>query len=262
MGQDARTSPTVAGNGAPVLVHFNELFHIEPQIEWQMEIGEQLALSAFMPTLRPECVVEIGSKYGGSLQVLSRFAKRVFSLDIDPTCRERLASKYPNAEFITGPSQETLPPLLAKLQQEGTRLSLMLIDGDHTAKGVQGDVYALRDYRPACTLYVVMHDCFNPDVRHGIRTARWAENPYVHAVELDFLPGVLHYKDFCYRQMWGGFALAVLKPERRTGPLTITAKADGMQRALYGRSAHRPWDPQGLAHKIGLRMRRLFGMKP
>jgi hypothetical protein len=214
------------------------LFDIDPTVEWQMETSEQMCLLALAQKLRPECVVEVGSRFGGSMQVFSRYAKRVISCDIDPTCRERFGHKYPNAEFIVGASQQTLPPLLSKLQQEQAQLSLMLIDGDHTFSGIQGDIHALRDYRPACPLYIIMHDSFNPFMRRGIRAARWADNPHVHSVEIDFITGIMHFKKHYYRQMWGGFALAIMKPERRVGPVVMTAKSESLFRSCTRTSAH------------------------
>jgi hypothetical protein len=214
------------------------LFGIDPNVEWQMETSEQMCLLALAQKLRPECVVEVGSRFGGSMQIFSRYAKRVISCDIDPTCHERFGHKYPNAEFIVGPSQQTLAPLLARLQQEQVQLSMMLIDGDHTFTGIQGDIHALREYRPACPLHVIMHDSFNPFMRRGIRAARWSENPYVHSVEIDFITGIMHFKKNYYRQMWGGFALAIMKPERRTGPVVMTAKSESLFRSSTRTSAH------------------------
>jgi cephalosporin hydroxylase len=229
----------VGSHAASALADYAALFDLDSRIEWQMEPGEQTCLLAFLQKLRPECVIEIGTRFGGSMQVFSRYAKRVISCDIDPTCRDRLGAKHSNAEFIIGPSQQTLPPLLSSLQKDAVPLSMMLIDGDHTAAGVQGDIHAMRNYQPACNLYVIMHDSFNPNVRRGIRTARWSENPYVHSVELDFITtGAMHFEKELYRQMWGGFALAVLKPERRTTPLEVSANKDRHFRQAYWRSWH------------------------
>jgi cephalosporin hydroxylase len=239
MQDEQPKTSNAARSGASALEEYAALFGLDSRIEWQMETGEQMCLLAFLQKLRPECVIEVGTRFGGSMQVFSSYAKRVISCDIDPTCRERLGDKHPDAEFLVGPSQQTLPPLLAKLQQEAVPLSMLLIDGDHTAAGVQGDVHAMLGYQPACTLYVIMHDSFNPDVRRGIRTARWSENPYVHAVELDFITtGAMHFEKELYRQMWGGFALAVLKRERRSAPLEISAKKDHLFRKAYWRSSH------------------------
>ena len=251
-------SPQNASRETSPAAFCGDLFHIDPNIEWQMDTAEQMTLLAFAQRLRPQCVIEIGSRFGGSMQVFSRYAQRVISCDIDPTCQERFGYRYQNAEFVTGPSQETLPPLLARLEQEQVQVSMLLIDGEHSADGVQGDIHALMNYRPACNLYVLMHDCFNPAARRGIRTARWSDSPYVHAVEVDFVPGVLHHKSEFYRQLWGGFALAVLSPARRSGPLTISAKYDGMYRALYRTSFHWPLNPRGLSQRVAMKLRRLI----
>ena len=130
-----------------------------------MQPGEQTALIALLAGLQPKVAIEVGSRYGGSMQVLHRFADRVISVDIDPTCRERLGGKYPKAEFVTGDSKATLPLLMERLTREGAELGFMLIDGDHSAAGVHADISSFLNYRPVCPLYVIMHDSFNPDVR-------------------------------------------------------------------------------------------------
>src|SRR5262249_8278459 len=155
-----------------------------------------------------------------------RYAKRVISVDIDATCRDRLGPKYPNAEFVTGNSRIVFPSLMKQLEEEGTKVGFVLVDGDHSAAGVQSDIRALLECRPQCTMFVVMHDSFNPNVRHGIRTAPWADNPFVHSVELDYVSGLLTLDRNAYREMWGGLALAVLLPTRRSSPLTVTARLE------------------------------------
>jgi Methyltransferase domain len=220
------------------LADYAALVGVDTNIEWMMEPSEQLAVIALAQALRPECTIEIGSHCGGSMQIFSRYSQRVISCDIDPTCPARLGPLFPNVEFVTGPSPETLPPLLERLQREKVAVGLMLIDGDHTSAGVQSDIHALIPYRPMTTLYVVMHDSFNPDVRSGIRTARWHEIPHVHSVELDFVPGMMHMGQRAHREMWGGLALAQLRPEPRTGPLTISARSEHFYRTVWANSAH------------------------
>jgi Cephalosporin hydroxylase len=243
------------------LADYAALIGVDLSVEWQMENSEKLALLALLERLQPECAIEIGSRFGGSMQMFSTHAKRVFSCDIDPTCKERLGAKYPNVEFIAGPSQETLPPLLKRLEHESARLSIMLVDGDHSAAGVQGDIHAMAGYRPACPLYIVLHDSFNPEVRGGIASAHWSDNPYVHSVELDFVPGVLHCEGRAIRQMWGGFALAVLRPEKRTFPLTISASRDYLYQNVLRRSVHWYLDPPTLAKRSVKKLGRLVGLK-
>jgi hypothetical protein len=233
---------------------------VDPSVEWQMEAGEQTALVALLAGLRPKVAVEIGSRYGGSMQVIARYAQRVISLDIDPTCQARLGPTYPNAEFITGPSQQTFGPFLKTLQRDNAELSFVLIDGDHSAQGAKGDIECLLNYRPRCPLFVLIHDSFNPQVRSGIRTARWSENRYVHSVELDFIPGKLAKGGDENREMWGGFALAILMPETRAGDLQISARMQHMYEAVFRHSAHWFFDPQTLAARCVRKLKRMCGI--
>jgi hypothetical protein len=181
--------------------------------------------------------VEVGTLWGGSLQVLSRLCGRVYSLDTDPDLPGRLAGRFPNVEYIVGPSQQTLPPLLERLARDGEELSFVLVDGDHSAEGVRADLENLLRYRPVTPLFVIMHDSFNPGCRRGMRSANWAANPYVHGVELDFVPGGVTAFPSDRGQMWGGLALAYLKPQERRGHFEVTARGERtFQTALAARS--------------------------
>ncbi len=251
----------IHNNATAALTDYAKLIGIDPAIEWQMESSEQLALLALLQNMKPECAVEVGSRWGGSMQILSRFAKRVISCDIDPTCKDRLGPSYPNVEFVTGDSQQTLPILLKQLQNDGVKLGFLLIDGDHTAKGVQADIAGLLEYVPSCPLYVILHDSFNPDVREGIRSATWSKNLHVHSVELDFIPGVLHQGGDAHREMWGGFGLALLRPERRNGDLIISARKEALFRAVFRHSVHWFFDPPTLTKRAARKLRKLVGMK-
>jgi hypothetical protein len=239
---------------------YARVVNVDPAIEWQMQPGEQTALIALLHGLRPKVAIEIGSRYGGSMQVIARYAERVISVDIDPTCRDRLGSRFPNAEFVTGNSKVTFPPLMKRLEQEQAEVGFILIDGDHSAAGVQADIRGLLDYRPACPLFVVMHDSFNPFVRKGIRTAPWADSAYVHSVELDFVHGILVNGGEEDREMWGGLALAVLLPEPRSGPLTVAARMERLYRLVYRRSVHWPLDPPTLTRRVVRKCRRMLGL--
>ena len=202
---------------------------------WQMETGERATLIHLLSTLRPEGAIEIGTAFGGSLSAISKFSRRVWTLDKDPACAERLAATFPEVTFLTGKSTDTLPPLVAELTAARAPLGFVLIDGAHTRETVRADIDNLLRFRPtACPLFVLMHDSFNPDCRAGIAEAAWADNPHVHQVELDFVSGILHEAEGKRGQMWGGFALAVLRPEERAGELTITARQGLLFRAAQG----------------------------
>jgi hypothetical protein len=226
--------------------------------KWSMTQAERCTLIMLLSKIKPECAIEIGTAQGGSLSAISRFSKKVYTLDSNPIWHDRLAEKFPNVEPITGKSQITLKPLLERLQAGDVNLEFVLIDGDHSRDGVKQDIEILLEFRPTKLLYVVMHDSFNPDVRQGITDANWAVSPYVHCVELDFVPGAFHSRPDIYREMWGGFALALLLPVEREGDLVIQAYHALQFQTMLPHSVHHR---QGLYHVRFLRaLRRGLGI--
>jgi hypothetical protein len=193
---------------------------------WMMAPAEQVALLFLLSQLRPTIAIEIGTRFGGSLQAISRYCDRVYSIDIDPHVITRLDGKFPNVEFLIGPSDQKLPPLLEELQRKRAPLSFALVDGDHSTEGVRRDINHLLQFKPTVPFYIVMHDSFNPACRAGLRLAQWGSNPHVHAVELDFVAGIVNPAPVFRGQLWGGLALAVLLPKERTGRFEITARSE------------------------------------
>jgi hypothetical protein len=151
-----------------------------------------------------------------------------------------LAGRFPNVEYIVGPSRETLPPLLERLARDGEELGFVLVDGDHSAEGVRADLENLLRYRPVAPLFVIMHDSFNPECRRGLRTTNWAASPYVHAVELDFVPGTITASPSLLGQLWGGLALAYLKPQERRGHFEVTARGERNFQTALAAASHWP----------------------
>lgn len=205
---------------------------------WYMTEAERCTFIMLLEKIRPECAVEVGTYEGGSLSVLSRYSKKVYTLDFDETCSERLGQNLTNVEFVTGRSQDTLPPLLQRLQENGDNLGFVLIDAEHTRDGVKRDIENLIKFVPTQPLYVVMHDSFNPNCRQGIRDANWASSPYVHFVELDFVGGQFPTDPNYYRQMWCGFAIALMLPTKRKGDLDIHANEELLFQTILKNSVY------------------------
>lgn len=232
---------------------------------WMMTDAERSALAALLQELRPDCAIEIGTYRGGSLGVLAKYSRQVYSLDIDPGCRDNCGPGFDNVEFVTGASDATLPGVLEKIAASGHVLNFVLIDGSHTEEGVRNDVNTLLRYKPESPLYILMHDSFNPDCRKGIHTARWADSPYVHLLELDYVHGRLMPRDegASYREMWCGFALAVLLPKERTVALAIHDNEPLGYRAAYWFSVHpyrKLWGPfKRLRRQLGRWRRQIVG---
>ena len=204
----------------------------------EMEQSEMLLLEDLLARRRPEVAIEIGTAGGASLAVLARHAGIVHSIDIDPQVKQRLGARFANVEFHTGSSREILPKLIVRLQLDDAALGFVLIDGDHSTEGVRADINAILCYEPIAELELWMHDSFHPACREGIRSAAWQKCPFVHEVELDFHPGVLHDRADIRGQMWGGFARAVLRPQQRTAPLVCAASEEQRFLTTLASSAH------------------------
>jgi hypothetical protein len=220
---------------------YGDLFGDRFPLPWQMSLAERFFLIATLEHLKPRVAIEIGIAQGGSLQVLAANATQVYALDTDPTTPTRLA-QFTNVDFRIGEAHLTLPPLLAELHAAETRYPFVLIDGNHETDCVRRDIQALLSVPPLDTTYVFMHDVFNPACREGIRTAGWETCPHAHWVNLDVVPGVLHTPantSALEREMWGGFAVAILHPEVRQRPLTISAQQEMVFRQALAVSAHR-----------------------
>jgi hypothetical protein len=208
-------------------------------LHWQMTRWEKFGFASILEVAKPKLAIEIGTYKGGSLQVISKYADRVYSIDTDPSLRSRL--QLPNVEYLTGDSRQIVPRLLQSL--EGKELGFVLIDGDHSTEGVRADINNVLRYKPTRPVFVVFHDSFNPDCRKGILAADWSDGDFVHYVELDFVPGVYHFEPFDTappRSMFGGLCLAIMRPEPRTEPLTIHQSQKGLFEAVFATSSHAP----------------------
>src|SRR5437868_8530331 len=79
-----------AGLGLENFPLINEALNSNDIKYWEMSPSEQVALVFLLEYLRPKVAIEIGTRFGGSLQVLSHFSDRVYSLDIDAEVPSRL----------------------------------------------------------------------------------------------------------------------------------------------------------------------------
>jgi hypothetical protein len=210
-------------------------------LHWQMSRSEKYAFSKILEHANPEVAIEIGTYQGGSLQVLANIARKVFSLDINSQSQAALKPKFQNVEFLSGDSKNLLPALLSKLQEEAAPLGFVLIDGDHSTDGVKADINAVLQFKPYCPIFIVFHDSFHPNCRNGILRADWQQCPFVHYVEIDFIPGVFHFEPFDTapaRSMYGGLAVALMLPEKRNFELKIHESQRGLYETILRNSCH------------------------
>jgi hypothetical protein len=212
------------------------LFPSAPMAHWQMLLAERMALTGLLARLRPRHALEIGTYHGGSLSLIAEFAERVWAVDIDPEVPTRFTVPS-NVDLRIGPAEGLVAGILDELTAKGVALNFILIDADHSTEAVRRDIETvlsrLSPLREPC--FILLHDSGNPECRQGILSAGWASCPYVHTVELDFVPGQLmgHPSDPGRGEVWGGLALAYLEPALRSQPLTIQASAHVSVAALH-----------------------------
>lgn len=205
---------------------------------WQMLNSERMALMGLLAHIRPRNALEVGVYHGGSLSLLARHSGRVWACDIDAEVPHRFQVPR-NVDLRIGAPESVLTDLLSELDAQNVSLDLILIDADHSADGVRRDIDRVlsRAVAPSGPQYIVMHDSGNPECRRGMASASWASNPYVHAVELDFVPGQIRGNE-----VWGGLGLAYLDARPRFGDLRVSVDAadtvDALHRATSQLATH------------------------
>jgi hypothetical protein len=90
-----------AGNGLELFPLINQSLGVNKLLDWQMSPSEKVALIFLLQHLKPKVAIEIGTGFGGSLQVLAQFCDRVYSIDVDPDVPSRLAGRFPNVEYLS-----------------------------------------------------------------------------------------------------------------------------------------------------------------
>ena len=225
----------VSGEHRPIeTCHWEDILYAEClQDNWQMNHSERLALTALLARHQPRCSIEVGTYQGGSLSLIAQYSAMVFSIDIDPTIPAKF-SQFSNVSFLTGPSSVVLPLLLKELDASGIPVDFILIDGDHSAEGIRQDINAVLSYVPKQPLFIMMHDGFNSECRRGMSEAEWEKSPYVHFVDVDFVPGrVVEGNDNPFQgEMWGGLGLAFLSPRPREGRVKVQYSAKSMHHMI------------------------------
>ena len=215
----------------------NLLFDPAFNENWHMQFSERVALVYVLSRIRSEVSIEIGTFLCGSLRPISAASGHVYTFDID----DRTDPLFSNVSFISGDSAKTLPPVIEKINELEEELGFILVDGGHEENAVKNDIANCLQYRPKSRPTVIlMHDSSNPAVRKGIIGAPWAENSHVHVLNLDFVPGLLNDYETMKGQIWGGFAIALMLPEKRSGGLTVQAPFDHSLSVLMEKSVHSP----------------------
>jgi hypothetical protein len=242
--------------GNPIVTDFK----VDPSLDWQMSRAEKYCLMGLMKELAPDVAIEIGTFKGGSLQVISAYSENVYSIDISDSPGKFLSPKFPNVEFVVGNSVNCLERIFRKIEQEGRRLDFILVDGDHTRKGVYSDLKTIFKYPHRHPITILMHDSFNPECRKGIRTFLESNPRYVAYAELDYITGS-YWHNGTFREMWGGLALIRFDPEKANETLHINQSQRNLFESTYLHSAHLVKDKLAFLFPLKRRFFKLLGLK-
>ena len=242
--------------GNPILTDFN----VDESLEWQMSRAEKYCLLGLMKELTPDVAIEIGTYKGGSLQVISAYSKSVYSIDISDSPGKFLSPKFTNVEFVVGDSANCLEEIFKKIDQEERSLDFILVDGDHTRKGVYRDLDTIFSYPHKRPITILMHDSFNPECRKGIRTFLESHPQFVAYAELDYVTGSYWHND-TYREMWGGLAMIGYDPMKSNKALHINQSQRHLFESTYLHSAHLVKDKLTFLFPIKRKIFKSLGLK-
>jgi hypothetical protein len=103
----------------------------------------------------------------------------------------------------------------------GTNVDFALVDGDHTAAGVERDVRDLLASDAIRSTVVVFHDTMNDEVRAGLRRIDYAAEPKVACCDIDFVAGQLNHGGDFHNQLWGGLGVMVVDSENARAGATL-----------------------------------------
>lgn len=175
--------------------------------QWQMTFGERAAIEGLLSQLRPRLAIEIGTAEGGSLRRLASHSAQVHSFDLGAS---PAAEELENVTPHVGDSHALLPTVLADFARQGRNVDFVLVDGDHSADGVERDIRDLLSSDAIRRSLIVLHDTVNDEVRAGLKRIDYQANPKVTHAELDFVGGHLSFGGPFHHELWGGLGLIVV----------------------------------------------------
>jgi hypothetical protein len=173
--------------------------------DWQMGLGERAAVVGLVAEAQPALAIEVGTAQGGSLGPIAAHATEVHSIDLEFSL-DREA--FPNVRFHQGDSHAVLPALLEELARAGRNVDFVLIDGDHSERGVRLDLVHVLESPAARHTIVLLHDMMNPRCRRGVERAGLERYSKVAYVDLDLIPSMRRTP--LLQERWGGLGLIVI----------------------------------------------------
>lgn len=240
--------------------HFISDFDVDSSLDWQMSRAEKCCLINILKTLKPEVSIEIGTYKGGSLQVISKYSNQVYSIDISAAPMKFLENKFSNVLFRIGDSKDILHKIFKEIDDQNKQLGFILVDGDHSKKGVSRDINTILSYPHKHPVTIIMHDSFNPQCRSGMKSVDYAKFRMVEYVELDYITGSFSNPGV-YREMWGGIAMIKINPQKKDAFVQVFESQKKLFKSTRMVSLHLIKDPLKFLVPFKKYLYKLFGKK-
>lgn len=202
-----------------------------------MSRAEKYCLIHLLENLNPDYSIEIGTYKGGSLQVLSKFSNKVYSIDIDNKPKKKLEKQFNNVIFKVGKSHEIIQNVIKEIESNNGKLNFILVDGDHSKNGVKKDLECILSCNLKHPLTVILHDSFNPQCRLGMKSVPYKKYRFIEHIDLDYIHGCFS-PNTNYREMWGGFAIIKINPKIKKSNYKIHQSQEMLFNATYLKSVH------------------------
>ena len=216
---------------------FYSNFSINPEIEWQMSRAEKYCLIHLLENINPEYSIEIGTYKGGSLQVLSKYSKKVYSIDVDSEPKNKLQNLFKNVTFKVGKSHDIIHNVIKEIESKNGKLNFILVDGDHSKNGVKKDLECILSHNFKHPLTVILHDSFNPQCRLGMKSVEYKKYNFIEHIDLDYIHGCFS-PNKNYKEMWGGFAIISINPKIKKSSSKINQSQEMLYNTIYRNSIH------------------------
>lgn len=199
---------------------------LSEEVLFQMSLVEKSSLVYLLNKLPSKKVgIEIGTYCGGSLNIISKYLDKVYSLDLNHECIDK--NKYSNVEWITGDSNLTLPELIENINNSEEEVNFILIDGNHEFQYVLNDINNILKLKPKGDIVLLIHDSWYIKSRRAIIESDLNSNPYVYYVNTDFCTGDLMFVEN-KMQFMGGFCLVLISSEQQKEFVKIKQSQDFM----------------------------------
>lgn len=138
----------------------------------EMSVPERLFLYSLIRGNRPRCVLEIGSRHGGSASIIAAAMEdidrghpgRIFGIDPGPEITVPKRKFFGRFELIIEPSPQAIT---TARQKAGEPFDFVLIDGLHIYSQVKKDLLGVLPHL-ADESFILLHDAFHQGISKAI----------------------------------------------------------------------------------------------